>query len=145
MSTTSPPPTPTPKPQGKHDTAISLFAFFICAIVWVALSGSFDSLNRAGWVPHTRTVNLYMQGDWLEGENRTCLGVQTQVAKGKPAEITRLICPVEYLGDTSHNLPVRFWGRVSRPNAQHSDEPWGSRFRWNCTRNGDGFVCKAIN
>jgi hypothetical protein len=142
----SPPPsTPADKPKGKHDTAIQFFAFLICAIVYVALSGWFDSLNRAGWIPHTRTVNLYMQGDWLEGESRVCAGVQTQVAKGKPIEITSLICPVEFFGDTSHNLPVRFWGRVSRPSAQPFDGVLIDRFRWNCTRNSDGFVCRAIN
>jgi hypothetical protein len=28
-----------------------------------------------GWVPHTTAVDMFMEGDWLVGENRVCLGM----------------------------------------------------------------------
>jgi hypothetical protein len=98
-------------------------------------------------------VDVYIQGDWFNGENRVCSGIQTKPDSKNSKEISALHCPPDpfepyggaLLNVSSHNLSVLFWGRVSRPGIRSEDEISGARFEWNCKRNGDRFVCGAIN
>ena len=113
-------------------------------------------LDRAGWVPHWHTVDVFIQGDWFEGENRICSGIQGKPDSKSPKEISTLHCPPDPIQPnaglplhsaniSTHNLTVVFWGRISRPGVSSEDELSGARFEWNCTRKDDRFVCRAIN
>jgi hypothetical protein len=115
-----------------------------------------NNLDRAGWLPHWHRADVYIQGEWFEGENRVCSGIQTMRDDKSPKEISALHCPPDpfapYGGTlapsaniSTHNLSVVFWGRVSRPGVPSGDESSGKRFEWNCTRKNDRFVCHAIN
>jgi hypothetical protein len=100
-----------------------------------------DSLDRTGFLSHTATVDLYMDGQWLENESRVCTGIESIKTESKALETTALRCPVTATSATPHTLSVKFWGRLSRPDAIHAH-----RFpTWRCTRNGDDFTCKAID
>jgi hypothetical protein len=119
-----------------------------------------SQLDRRGWVPHWHTVDVY-KGDWFDGENRVCAGIQTKPDYKSPKEISALHCPPDLYephGGTLapsanvsvHNLSVLFRGRVSRPGISSADETSGAKFEWNCSRKpdwpfGDQFVCRAIN
>ena len=118
-------------------------------------------LDHKGWVLHRHRVDVYIQGDWFDGENRVCSGIQTKPDDKSPKVISALHCPpvpIEPSGATpipsvnisTHNLSVVFWGMISRPGVRAIDEASGARFEWNCTRKsdwpfGDQFVCRAIN
>jgi hypothetical protein len=113
-------------------------------------------LDRAGWVPHWHRVDIYIRGDWFDGEERVCSGIQDTQNNNSPKEISVLHCPPEPNGPfaenfdssasiSSHNLSILFWGRISRPGISYIDELSGKRFAWNCTRKEDRFVCRAIN
>lgn len=113
-------------------------------------------IDRKGWVPHWHRVDVFIQGDWFDGENRICSGAQTKPNDKSPKEISALHCPpdpYEPYGGTlmpsanisTHNLSVVFWGMVSRPGVRSEDESSGKRFEWSCARKDDRFVCHAIN
>jgi hypothetical protein len=109
---------------------------FLVALAVSAAVAFYQSCDQNGQVPHTTTVDVYMKGDWLVGENRECLGVQ-----GAPPPHTNLIGSLFCPADTnvfadSHNISVKFWGRIDRAGTQH---------RWRCRRESDGFTCWAID
>jgi hypothetical protein len=120
-----------------------------CLVILVILVwggyGIFQWSESAGYTPHTKTVDVYMKGDWLVGENRTCAGIQTLGDAGHPKEMTALLCPIDAEYKDPHNLNVKFWGRISRPDASVLDEASGTKGAWLCTRESDTFTCKAIN
>ena len=116
-----------------------LFLLFVVGGVGYA---AYSALDDAGWIQHTHEVNMYMQSDWLQGENRPCIGLQTLGTPTTPPEIASLFCPEDYAGSISHDLTVKFWGKVSRPGPR---TVWGARYRWRCTRDTDGFVCRALD
>jgi hypothetical protein len=104
-------------PQGEpSNTGAGLGCLFTLAILIALPLGGYTALNNAGWIPHTRSVDLSMAGDWLVGENRTCAAFQ-MVPRGKKGdpEIYALACPVGDFAERPHNVEVRFWGKVSRP------------------------------
>jgi hypothetical protein len=100
--------------------------------------------DLSGWISHTKNIDIYMSGDWLVGENRNCRGVQNRSDGSRPF-IASIYCPEDVETKISHNVPVRFWGRVSRPDATLTDEVTGIKDTWQCIRESDSFVCKAIN
>lgn len=152
------------KPVGETPNIMTAFmAYSFCAIVMspIFLFIYRRDLDNAGWIPHRHTVDVYIQGDWFDGENRVCSGIQTNPGDKKLKEISALHCPPDsYEPDggkpapsadiSTHNLTVIFRGRVSRPAVRSIDEASGARFEWNCTRKSDGlfgdeFVCHSIN
>jgi hypothetical protein len=120
-----------------------------CLVLLIILGGlgyaAYTGLDNAGWIQHTHEVNMYMQSDWLEGENRKCSGLQTLGTTRTAPEISSLFCPEDYTGSSSHNLTVKFWGKVSRRNVSSAAQVWGTRYSWRCSRNSDGFVCRALD
>jgi hypothetical protein len=79
--------------------------------------------------PTTLRVNTDINSFWLDKEERTC-----QTYPDGNGRVAVVAC------DTSgshrdHNIPVQFWGGVDR-NAISS---------WKCRREGDNFVCRAID
>jgi hypothetical protein len=156
------------KPAGEMSDIMAKFIGYSLAGIFFAIILSpvllfiyWRDLNSAGWIPHRHTVDVNIQGDWFDGENRVCSGIQTSLSDNKLKEISALHCPPDsYEPDTgklvpstnisTHNLSVIFWGMVSRPAVRSIDEASGARFEWNCTRKtdslfGDQFVCHSIN
>lgn|GEM_PF-6105822 len=118
-------------------------------------------LDRKGLVPHWNRVDVYIQGDWFDGEDRVCIGIQDRTPDGQPIKIGSLHCsPAQSAsgdggadpesGISTHNLSVLFWGRILRRGISPADEESGKRFSWRCSRRsdwpfGEQFACRAIN
>ena len=51
----------------------------------------------SGWIPHTRTVDMYMAPDWIVGEERTCIAFQDETPV-----ISSIDCPVGDYGEKPH-------------------------------------------
>jgi hypothetical protein len=102
----------------------------------------YSGLKETGYIPHTKTVDMYMSGDWLVGENRSCVGYQSN-SSGGPPELTALDCPVESYTERPHNVEVKFYGKTSRPD--HFSPQGTSEFEWRCKREESGFTCYALN
>jgi len=119
----------------------------VCLVAMVLLLCyiGYTSLDDQGLMTHDKNVDVYMKGDWLVGENRTCAGIQTFGDAQHPKEMAELFCPVDAEDKNPHNLKVRFWGKISRPDASASDEVNGLKGAWRCTRESDIFTCRAIN
>ncbi len=69
-----------------------------------------------------------MDSFWLNNEERTC-----QTFPDGKGRVQRVSC-----GSTSHqdhSIPVKFWGGLDRNTV--SD--------WKCRREGDEFVCRALD
>ena len=134
--------TPQEKPS---DTGAGLGCLFTLAIMIALPLGGYTALNDAGYIQHTHTVDLYMAGDWLVGENRTCIAFET-VPTGKQGdpEVSSLDCPVGDYTERPHNVEVKFWGKVSRPELLRGTDATGG-FEWRCLRQADGFTCYALN
>lgn len=79
--------------------------------------------------PTTLRVNTDMDSFWLPGEERTC-----QTYPDHNGRVATVACTSSGTHQ-DHNIPVKFWGGVDRNSA--SD--------WKCRREGDEFVCRAIN
>lgn len=75
----------------------------------------------------TLRVDTDMDSFWLQGEERTC-----QTYPDNHGKVVVVSCSG---GPANHNIPVTFWGGVDRNKV--SD--------WKCRREGDRFVCRAIN
>jgi hypothetical protein len=134
--------------QNKIVIAICIFvclaACVICPLVFSPDDNPFD-----GWIPHTENVDLYMQGEWLDGETRVCMGVQTYLPLDHPLGIKALYCPSDYEGKTPHNVPVKFWGKTLRHDVTLLDEQLVDKgllhkFEWRCVRS-DRFTCWPLN
>jgi hypothetical protein len=91
--------------------------------VWKAVSSS-------GWIYHTERVFTDMNGQWLKGEQNSCLYV-----KPSTEQIAFLTCDT---GEKVRNLPVRFYGPTGSIG---TDKKPSSGIQWNCTRDGDVFSC----
>ena len=99
----------------------------------------YPPINRTGWIWHKRTVDMYAKDGWRQGETRKCMGVQRNSDDG----LFALFCPEEYFGKSDEVAKVKFWGRVSRPDTLSG--PLSAAYRWNCTKNLNGYVCKALD
>jgi hypothetical protein len=69
--------------------------------------GLYTALDNSGWIPHNHDTPVWIQGDWMVGEYRTCLmltttpvagTVQTQELK---AALPRLLCGHESGSDSA--------------------------------------------
>ena len=87
-----------------------------------------DAELSSYWPTKVR-VDTDMDSFWLNREERTCETYPD--AKGRVAVVA---CNASG-SHRDHNIPVTFWGGVDRNTV--SD--------WRCERDGDRFVCKAIN
>jgi len=79
--------------------------------------------------PTTLRVDTDMDSFWLNKEERTC-----QTLPDEKGRVSAVNCNSSE-SHKNHNIPVRFWGGVDR-NAVSN---------WKCTREGDDFVCRAID
>jgi hypothetical protein len=80
----------------------------------------------------TVRVNTDMDSSWLPNEERTC-----QTHPDEKGRVDIVVCNLmpEGIWGVKHNIPVKFWGGVDRNTV--SD--------WKCRREGDTFVCRAID
>lgn len=123
-----------------ENTGCLIFLAIVIGIGYGVYSVIRNATDDTGWVSHDKAVDVYMKGDWLVGENRVCDGIQKPQADGTYL-VDALICPSDAPVDNPHNITVRFWGKISRPDAVRQDRlP-----TWQCTRNSDGFTCKALD
>jgi len=119
-------------------------AFFWIAAVAVALVFSvamYRQQDESGSVPHTRTVDFYMTGDWLVGESRPCT-LETSMADTKPLGLIHSVtCLASDREPELHHISVTFYGDLNP-----KDDDGKSRrlpVQWTCTRHSDGFSCKG--
>jgi hypothetical protein len=117
---------------------------FILAVIGAAGFALYNVADSSGLVPHSATVDLYMDGNWLEGENRTCLGTHNAPAPNL-GDITSLSCSEKFETEKPHNMTVKFWGKTIRAATDNKTPELGSLHHWLCTRHSDGFVCKALD
>ena len=85
--------------------------------------------NVNSYWPTTVRVDTDMDSFWLNHEERTC-----QTAPDDKGRVSVVACSPSG-NHRAHNIPVKFWGGVDRNTV--SD--------WKCERDGEDFVCKAIN
>ncbi|MGA1983290.1 MAG: hypothetical protein ABSG84_12595 [Acidobacteriaceae bacterium] len=79
--------------------------------------------------PTTLRVDTDMDSFWLPDEERTC-----QTYPDSNGKVAIVGCnPTGSHKD--HNIPVKFWGGVERNTVSN----------WKCRREGDQFVCRAID
>ena len=137
-----------PTPEGTPTESSGYAVVFGCLVVViflvVASVAGYDFLDSSGWVSHSRSVNLYISGDWITGESRSCLGLQSRLP-GEPPEITSLDCRIDGSAENPHdrnNIEVKFFGKISRPDLLVSET---TEFKWRCRREGDRFTCYASN
>jgi hypothetical protein len=79
--------------------------------------------------PTTLRVDTDMDSFWLDNEERTC-----QTLPNDESRVARVNCS----GNASrqdHSIPVKFWGGIDR----------GTVSDWKCRREGNEFVCRAID
>jgi len=113
----------------------------LLALVW---AGVYAFLDSSGLVPHARSVDLYISGEWTPEEDRNCLGIQSRLRDEAP-EITSLDCRIDGSAESPHNRKgeeVKFFGKTSRPDLLLSGT---NDFEWRCRRTGSGFTCYASN
>ena len=108
-----------------HPLARGWPILLVFALVWIGIA----VLENPSFHSTTLRVDTDIDEFWLNGEERVC---QTY-PDGKGRVATVACNPTSSRRD--RNIPVKFWGSVDR-NAV-SD--------WNCRRQGDYFVCRAID
>lgn len=133
----------------------------------------YESLNNAGWITHDHDTPVWIQGDWMAGEYRTCQlltttpmagGVLSQEAR---AELPRLLCgrdPSESIfgsivefQNAVPNVTVAQWDRGDwsafdsyfhvlpvRYNGR-IERPDKWYVSWRCQRENASLTCKALN
>jgi hypothetical protein len=79
--------------------------------------------------PTTLRVDTDMDSFWLNNEERNCT-----TAPDDKGRVARVNCSANG-SHQDHSIPVKFWGGVDRDTV--SD--------WKCRREGDEFVCRAID
>jgi hypothetical protein len=126
----------------KDDVSFEWKIFTLCLLIVVGGGSIFayTTANNAGWIQHTRTVDLLMEGNWLQNENRKCVSLYDDI-KGNTAKMTQVICPDTAGGEKPHNIPIKFWGKVEQPKMA---DGLPATF-WRCTRKGDDFTCYALD
>jgi hypothetical protein len=88
-----------------------------------------DDAQLSSYWPTTLRVDTDMDSFWLNNEERTC-----QTLPDNKGRIARVNCSGS-ASHQDHSIPVKFWGGIDRNTVSE----------WKCRREGDDFVCRAIN
>jgi hypothetical protein len=120
--------------------AIGWLAAIIVALA--AVAGGYQWMDDVGWVSHTLSIETYMAPDWLRGESRVCTAIQS-LNNDRVFQMSAMFCPGEIRSVQGHNISVRFWGRISRPEILETGKERNSL--WRCTRNEEDITCKALD
>jgi len=143
--------------------AIGFVTFWVTLPFWA--HGAKRTLDNSGWIPHSHDTPVWIGGEWLTGEYRTCK-MPLMLGHSLPSS-AHLLCgqiydqdvdawPVDFIGSIPnhdfyelmgsnwaavdqyfHVLPVKYWGRIDRTGRLN--------FSWRCQRQESGIVCDAIN
>jgi hypothetical protein len=113
----------------------SIFLFLLL----VFCEKCYSILDSHGFIWHNSRIGMYKEDEWPQGESRRCIGLQRNEDEGMYA----IFCPEEADDKTYEAAPIRFWGRVSRPDTLTGKI--GAAYQWNCTKNKKRYVCKAID
>ncbi len=116
--------------------------FFIIAMIVV--NGAVElyrDIDHSGYLTHDADTQVMFSGEWMIGEYKTCYAI---LVDGKPDETQdgpgpHLFCN-EGENTPFHTLPVRYWGRITRPEKRGV-----GTIRWKCQRSSDGLTCKALD
>ncbi len=105
--------------------------------------GSYDQLDKSGWIEHSVDTPVAISGEWLQGEYRSCLGILGATGKQKS-----LACITDSFNAPEHVLPVTFWGRTERPDrvkiiADGTYLSPDTELHWKCQRLSDSLKCWA--
>jgi hypothetical protein len=121
-----------------------LGALFLLGMV---VEGLWTGADHDGLISHVREVDVHMSPDWMMGETRDCGSWQTAEGPNDRPEIHDFVCPWDSVAGTTHTFQVKFWGRLSRPDAPLvPDASDGiTKLEWKCLRQETGLTCKAIN
>lgn len=128
----------------RHKGKVAIgWVILIVFIVYV-----FNATDEGGWIPHTGTLDLRMTSNWITNESRICsLDMSYRKTEGSylPEQIR---CPFNLEPTETHTIPVRFWGRISRPSVPMpywDGQRWVGATIWRCKREGDSFTCYALS
>jgi hypothetical protein len=103
----------------------------------------YNQLDLNGYIPHERTLFVYMTGNWLVGENRICELRQQHDAQGRPTgELIGLLCGSDLEQLEPHNMSITFKGVVDRKDMDGNERQIPDQ--WKCTRGSDNFTCEAM-
>lgn len=124
-------------------TIIAWLGIACVAIVGIGIATIFyQSLDESGRIHHDKTVDVYMDNNWLVGENRVC-GLHFQYANGKPTDtMSGLVCSNGDEKSQSHNVTVTFKGNFTHEHDDGVSYPVADQ--WRCTRESDKFTCEPI-
>jgi hypothetical protein len=102
-------------------------------VIVIGLFISAISLAYQNWYPHTSATSVVMDGNWMEGEKRTCL-LDTRT---KPYQ---LYCIVKTAQDEPHEFDVTYTG------ADPAQPTWGNIPKaWTCIRETSSISCRATD
>jgi len=155
--------------EGKKGLRILAKAGGYAMLVFLALIAvyGYQTLDRAGYVPHHRDTPVWIAGEWMAGEYRLC---------DMPVKTTRLFCGKDVAGGSIpefaasvseadsdkafqagmtrnsrtdwtplakyfHVLPVHFNGRLERPERDRDRQI----LSWRCQRESDSLTCNALD
>jgi hypothetical protein len=127
--------------QGPGAIAGAIGCFASIVIVGFFLFQAYEGLDNSGWIPHDVETRITVGNNWLVGETRECYSLPFPkgygVVHGRYGyAVAEIFCDAGPPHDPSHNMKVKFWGRIYQP--EHSQH----RALWRCTRTSDSFECK---
>jgi hypothetical protein len=127
----------------KFQFVVGLLVIF--CFVGAIVVGGWQELDKMGWVRHSADTPVSINGEWLQGEYRSCLGVL-----GTTGEQKSLTCITDSFNAPEHVLPVAFWGRLERKERMRitADGAYLSpdvALDWKCQRLSDSLKCWAQN
>ncbi len=117
------------------------FAILAAWLAWGIIPAGWRYVNRAGWIEHTQITTVYMDGNWLTGEYRTC---------ETPGNVSFLSCPKAgddpetitpnpkciYCDANARSFSVGFYGDITGKPEDTS--------HWQCKRETDSITCRAV-
>jgi len=123
------------------------FALLAAWLIWGVIPAGWRYLERVGWIRHTQITSVYIEGDWLVGEYRSCraLGDLAFVACPKSpkswddSEPPRLSASGElarsFMAEEPRTFSVDFYGSLTGNPAD--------TLNCQCRRETDSISCHA--
>lgn len=100
----------------------------------------YQSLDSAGYIEHSSTMSVYINGNWMVGEFRNCTMDQYDSWNHKwiSADERNINCTTAgYQTQSSHDFPIHFNGKIDRTDKTYID--------WKCQRNSASISCDAVD
>jgi hypothetical protein len=114
-------------------------------ILWLAYKG-YGWLDSVGFISHDRTIEVHLKGDWMVGETRTCYAWYFgDTVDGLNCVGITTPDNASWRDGTSHNLSVKFWGKMVRADALEALRDPAHKGQWNCKRTSEAMTCWALN